>query len=47
MRGKFGRIHEFEALRGALALWVLVGHVFKHSGYTPDALRPLPLLADP
>ncbi|MEO8301498.1 MAG: acyltransferase, partial [Rhizomicrobium sp.] len=42
-----GRIHEFEALRGALAVWVVIGHVFKHSGYTPDALRPFPLLADP
>ncbi|MBC8037288.1 MAG: acyltransferase, partial [Rhizobiales bacterium] len=42
-----GRIHEFEALRGALAAWVVIGHVFKHSGYMPDALRPFPLLGDP
>jgi len=47
MNQQSGRIHEFEALRGALASWVLIGHVFKHSGYTPDALRPFPLLADP
>jgi peptidoglycan/LPS O-acetylase OafA/YrhL len=47
MNEQSGRIHEFEALRGALAAWVLIGHVFKHSGYTPDALRPFPLLADP
>ena len=42
-----GRIHEFEALRGALAVWVLIGHVFKHSAYAPDALRPFSLLANP
>ncbi|MBC8038204.1 MAG: acyltransferase family protein, partial [Rhizobiales bacterium] len=41
------RIHEFEALRGALAAWVVIGHVFKHSGYAPDALYPFPLLGDP
>jgi peptidoglycan/LPS O-acetylase OafA/YrhL len=41
------RIHEFEALRGFLALWVVVGHVIKHCGYSMDALGPLSLLGDP
>jgi len=47
MKRDSGRIHEFEALRGALALWVVIGHVFKHSGYAQDALRPFSLLGDP
>ena len=42
-----GRIHEFEALRGVLAVWVMVGHVVKHSGYMPEDLRGLSLLANP
>ncbi|HEY4123182.1 MAG TPA: acyltransferase [Rhizomicrobium sp.] len=41
------RIHEFEALRGLLALWVVVGHVLKHSGYMVAGLGPLGLLAQP
>jgi len=41
------RIHEFEALRGLLALWVVVGHVIKHSGYDVAALRYFSLLAQP
>jgi len=41
------RIHEFEALRGVLALWVVVGHVLKHSGYSAGMLGPLGLLAEP
>ena len=40
------RIAEFEALRGLLALWVVVGHVIKHSGYTESGLGPLRLLAE-
>jgi len=47
MKKESGRIHEFEVLRGLLAAWVMIGHVFKHSGYTPDSLRPFSLLADP
>ena len=27
------RIPEFEALRGLLALWVLIGHAVRHSVY--------------
>lgn len=41
------RIHEFEALRGVLALWVVVGHVLRHSGYSAEMLGPLGLLAEP
>jgi peptidoglycan/LPS O-acetylase OafA/YrhL len=41
------RIHEFEALRGVLALWVVVGHVLKHSGYSAGMLGPFGLLAEP
>jgi peptidoglycan/LPS O-acetylase OafA/YrhL len=41
------RIAEFEALRGLLALWVVVGHVFRHSGYEPEDLGHFGLLASP
>ena len=41
------RIPEFEALRGVLALWVLVGHVVKHSGYAPEDLGLFGLVAAP
>ena len=35
------RIPEFEALRGLLALWVVVGHAIKHAGFTDAQLGPL------
>jgi peptidoglycan/LPS O-acetylase OafA/YrhL len=41
------RIHEFEALRGFLALWVVIGHVIVHTGYTPKSLRIFSLIAMP
>jgi peptidoglycan/LPS O-acetylase OafA/YrhL len=41
------RIHEFEALRGLLALWVVVGHVLRHSGYEAQDVFPFGLLAKP
>lgn len=41
------RIAEFEALRGMLALWVVVGHVFRHSGYEPEDLGHFGLFASP
>lgn len=41
------RITEFEALRGFLALWVVIGHVLKKSAYTPDDLGGFALLAHP
>ena len=41
------RIPEFEALRGLLALWVVVGHAIKHAGFTDAQLGPLKPLANP
>jgi peptidoglycan/LPS O-acetylase OafA/YrhL len=41
------RIAAFEALRGALALWVVIGHVVKHAGYSAADLGPFALLAQP
>jgi len=41
------KIQSFEALRGLLALWVVIGHVIKHAGYNPEELGPLRLLASP
>lgn len=41
------KIQSFEALRGLLALWVVIGHVIKHAGYNPEELGPLKLLASP
>lgn len=41
------RIHESEALRGLLALWVVVGHVFRHSGYEAEDMFPFGLLTRP
>lgn len=41
------RIVELEALRGALALWVIVGHSIKHSGYLPEDLGAFGLMANP
>ena len=32
------RIREFEALRGFLALWVVIGHALKSAGYMPPIL---------
>jgi peptidoglycan/LPS O-acetylase OafA/YrhL len=40
-RTKMKRIHEFEALRGLLALWVVIGHVLTHGGYTRETLGPI------
>lgn len=41
------KILSFEALRGLLALWVVIGHVIKHAGYNPEELGPFKLLASP
>src|SRR5580698_7425705 len=41
------RVHEFEALRGFLALWVVIGHCFRDTGYMPKDLGHFGLLADP
>ena len=41
------RIHEFEALRGLLALWVVVGHVLRHAGYESQDVGGFGLLARP
>lgn len=40
------RIHEFEALRGLLALWVLVSHVLSRAGLS-DALGPFAIIGRP
>lgn len=41
------KIRTFEAARGLLALWVVVGHTIKHTGYSPEELGPWSLLAQP
>jgi peptidoglycan/LPS O-acetylase OafA/YrhL len=41
------RISEFDALRGLLALWVLVGHVVRHSGYEASDFGRLGFIAAP
>lgn len=41
------RIQEFESLRGLLALWVVVGHCIKYSGYERDDFGRMDFLADP
>lgn len=41
------RIKPLESLRGLLALWVVVGHTIKHTGYAPASLGPFRLLAMP
>ncbi|HVP85358.1 MAG TPA: acyltransferase [Rhizomicrobium sp.] len=42
------RITEFEALRGLMALWVVVGHVLRETGYdSPGALPHFSFLARP
>jgi peptidoglycan/LPS O-acetylase OafA/YrhL len=41
------RIREFEALRGLLAVWVVLGHVVPYSGYTPKSLGVLSFAATP
>ncbi len=41
------RIHSLESLRGLLALWVVIGHTIRHSGYGPKDLGPFGLLVNP
>jgi peptidoglycan/LPS O-acetylase OafA/YrhL len=41
------KIRTFEAARGLLALWVVVGHTIKHVGYGPEQIGPWKLLASP
>jgi len=41
------KIRTFEAFRGLLALWVVIGHTIKHSGYDLNRLGVFKLLAMP
>jgi peptidoglycan/LPS O-acetylase OafA/YrhL len=41
------KIRTFEAARGLLALWVVIGHTIKHVGYSPEQIGPWRLLAEP
>ena len=41
------KIRTFEAARGLLALWVVVGHTIKHAGYSVEQVGPWKLLASP
>ena len=41
------RIYSLEAVRGMLALWVVVGHTILHSGYSSNNIGPFKLLAVP
>jgi peptidoglycan/LPS O-acetylase OafA/YrhL len=41
------KIRTFEAARGLLALWVVIGHTIKHAGYNPEDIGPWSLLAKP
>ena len=41
------RIEEFETLCGILALWAVIGHVFKYSGYIPHDRGYIRPLAEP
>ncbi len=41
------RIPALESIRGLMALWVVVGHTFKHVGYGPGDFGLFALLADP
>lgn len=41
------KIRTFEAARGMLALWVVIGHTIKHAGYTAAQLGPAALLGEP
>lgn len=41
------RIHSLEAIRGMLALWVVVGHTILHAGYSDKSVGPFKLLAVP
>ncbi len=46
-RPDVNRIVEFEALRGLLALWVVVGHAIKHAGYSKVDLGAFKFVAEP
>lgn len=41
------KIRTFEAARGLLALWVVIGHTIKHAGYDPDEIGRWSLFARP
>lgn len=41
------KIRTFEAFRGLLALWVVIGHTIRHSGYDLNRLGLFKLLASP
>src|SRR4051794_2164034 len=41
------RIRSLEAVRGILAVWVVVGHVLRSTGFTPSDLGILGVLASP
>lgn len=41
------RIGALESLRGLMALWVVVGHAFRYSGYMPVEFGPLRPLFEP
>lgn len=42
-----GRIGTLEALRGVMALWVVIGHAIRHAGYMPADFGPLRPLFEP